>query len=135
MTSHIHIILTSSHIVTSTTPTSHVVIPVPHTSIKPCVSVIVTSSSSPVTPRTSIITKSRPQLVGWLEPSPTPAPLLVLVLSAHVTTEPSPRSTPAHALVGQNLDPGGVPLEWHVGVVAGLHEDSVLDLGHLTLAH
>ena len=32
----------------------------------------------------------------------------------------------APALVGQHLDAGGVPLEGHVRVVGGLHQDSVL---------
>ena len=36
---------------------------------------------------------------------------------------------PARALVGQHLDPRGVPLERHVRVVGRLHQDSVLKEG------
>ena len=33
------------------------------------------------------------------------------------------------SLVGQDLDAGGVPLERHVGIVRGLHQDTVTHLG------
>ena len=40
---------------------------------------------------------------------------------------------PARALVGQHLDPRGVPLERHVRVVGRLHQDSVLKEGAVSV--
>ena len=95
---HVHVI--ASH-VAAAAASSHVVVPVPHASVKPGVPVIIARPRPAARAAPGSVTECGAQLVGGLEPAPAPATsaLLVLVLSVHVAAEASPTSAPAHTLI------------------------------------